>query len=194
LIEAVEKVGAYGGDQEKWALRVLQRVGQQGLEGVAPGLVGKGEQLFKLVDDQQEGTPLLRPVGAQGIGQLALAPFQLRPALPMSRCSGASIRPRSSTSASISTGSWPGTMGPRSVHRSSRCGPTGAAADHGQEAGLHQGRLACAAVARHLQPAGVLGSAIAGELGGVGLGGVAQQGQGGQGLCGGRRTAACVPE
>jgi hypothetical protein len=41
LIEAVEKVGAYGGDQEKWALRVLQRVGQQGLKVLRPASSAK---------------------------------------------------------------------------------------------------------------------------------------------------------
>ena len=69
-----------GADDEEWAFRVLQCMGQQRVEGLARGVVGKGEQLLELVDDEEEGG-FIGTLLAQREGQRPLVLFQpLQPA------------------------------------------------------------------------------------------------------------------
>ena len=80
LLDAVQKVGPHGADHKERAVGVEQRLGQKGVESLALRFIGRREQLFKLVDHEQEGGVGLLDV-AHGKGQRALVAGQALAAL-----------------------------------------------------------------------------------------------------------------
>ena len=55
VVEAIQEIGAHGGDHEQRAVGILQRGGEQTVEAAPLVRIGKGEQLLELIHREQEG-------------------------------------------------------------------------------------------------------------------------------------------
>jgi hypothetical protein len=165
LREAVEEVRAHGGDEKQGAVGVGERCREQAAEALALVRVGEGEQLFELVHGEQEGRVVLRAT-AQPVGQGALVVglhalahighLHLDAALGIAEGAGqllGQVRDR------VLSGHHRADAAPM---REPGAGPQPALVHQGQQAGVHQGGLARAAVAVDLQPAhrGAAGSYV----------------------------------